>query len=268
MTTLVAKTLGVQLGHKHILSDVSFTAHPGAITVIIGPNGSGKSTLLRALSGEIPFSGSAHLGDTSIAGATPEIMAQKRAVLPQSTPLSFPFQVIEIVRLGLRFRGEGSEAAARDALARVGLRGYEQRFYQDLSGGEQQRAQLARVLCQLWSPTPNTTPRWMFLDEPVSSLDIAHQLDVMQIARRFADEGGGVLAVMHDLNLSAMIADQILVLHEGRIAAAGSVKQTLTDAVLSHVYGCPIQSCRNPAPEQWFFLPQNAGRKAIRENAT
>ncbi len=260
---LLVNELGVRIGRKTILSDVAFSAHSGELTAIVGPNGSGKSTLLKALTGEITSSGTAFLGDANVHTAAPQTLADMRAVLPQSTPMSFPFQVLEVVRLGLRYRVAGSDEAARQALTRVGLRGYEERLYQELSGGEQQRTQLARVLCQVWSPYPAKEPRWLFLDEPVSSLDIAHQLQVMQIARDFADAGGGVLAVMHDLNLSALFADRVLVMHEGRLAAAGSVAETLRDDVLSRVYGCRIESCRTPSPKSWFVLPHLSKGEAM-----
>ena len=98
------------------------------------------------------------------------------------------------------------------ALARVDLAGFEGRMYQELSGGEQQRVQLARVLCQVWTPVAEGRARYLFLDEPVSSLDIGHQLSVMRLARDFAARGGGVVAVMHDLNLTSMFADQVVMM--------------------------------------------------------
>ena len=140
--------------------------------------------------------------------------ASMRAVLPQATALSFPFTVREIVRLGLiggrsgALPGEDERLPDR-ALARVDLDGFAGRFYQELSGGEQQRVQLARVLCQVWAPVLDGRPRYLFLDEPVSSLDIKHQLMIMNIARDFAKRGGGVVAILHDLNLTAMYADRV-----------------------------------------------------------
>jgi len=255
MSVIEVQGLYVSVGRTTILNDVSFHAEPGQVTAIVGPNGSGKSTLLKALTGEISFTGTARMAGFDIATARPDQLADLRAVLAQSTQMSFPFQVIEVVRLGLRFRGPDSEAVALNNLRRVGLSGYEARFYQELSGGEQQRAQLARVLCQAWSPVTPDVPQWLFLDEPVASLDIAHQLEVMNIAKEFAKDGGGVLAVMHDLNLSAMFADQVMMMQKGRLVASGAVSQTLKDDVLSGVYGCRIQSCLAPAPPEWFVLP-------------
>ena len=110
-------------------------------------------------------------------------------------------------------------------MARVDLAGFGARFYQELSGGEQQRVQLARVLCQVWTPVLEGRPRYLFLDEPVSSLDIKHQLVIMDIARDFARRGGGVVAILHDLNLTAMYADRVLVMKRGRVAASGSPRK-------------------------------------------
>src|SRR5690606_21651506 len=126
----------------------------------------------------------------------------------------FPFTVREVVELGL-LDGPGllrHEDRAAQALAAVDLTGFAGRFYQELSGGEQQRVQLARVLCQVWDPVGEDDPRFLLLDEPVSSLDISHQLTIMRLARRFADRGGGVVAIMHDLNLTAMFADHVTIL--------------------------------------------------------
>lgn len=255
---LHAKNISVSYGRKQVLHGLDMTAHPGTLTAIVGPNGSGKTTLMRALTGDVAFGGTITLGDTDIATAKPYDLAAQRAVLPQATPLAFPFQAVEVVRLGLRGGIETNDRLALTALSRVGLDGYANRFYQELSGGEQQRVQLARVLCQVWRPVGSGVPRWLFLDEPVSSLDIGHQLTVMQIARDFARAGGGVVAVMHDLNLSAMFADQIVLMQSGRIIGHGTPDSVLTDTQVSRAYGCDIRTGTAPADGGWFMLPQSA----------
>jgi iron complex transport system ATP-binding protein len=146
----------------------------------------------------------------------------------------------------------------------VGLSGYDNRHFQDLSGGEQQRAHLARVLCQVWEPVVDGQPRWLLLDEPVASLDIGHQLVVMQCLQDYARKGGGVIAVMHDLNLTAMIADQIAMVSDGRIIADGSPEQVLTDVVLSNAYGCALRTNHVPQNCVGFILPQAAGMNETR----
>ena len=182
-----ATGITVRRGRRTTLHAVDFNARPGELTVIVGPNGSGKTTLLQALTGDIPHGGAVSLNGRDTARMTPWDLAAIRAVLPQAAHLAFPFTVIEVVRLGLA----AGLAAGRDdvplrALERVDLAGYANRFYQELSGGEQQRAQLARVLTQVWDPVADGAPHWLFLDEPVSSLDIGHQLSVMKLARDFA----------------------------------------------------------------------------------
>lgn len=259
---VTATRLTVAYGAREILREVDFAARPGALTAIVGPNGSGKTTLIRALSGDLPYRGEAHLGGLQIGRAKPWELAARRGVLAQFTPVAFPFTVAEVVRLG---QSGGLSAGGPDltqrALARVGLAGFEGRNYQELSGGEQQRVQLARVLAQVWEPADGDGPRWLFLDEPVASLDIAHQLEVMQVARDFADAGGGVLAVMHDLNLTAMFADEVALMSAGRIAAQGRPEAVFTDETLSAAYGCRLKVNTAPARSTWL-LPHAASLAA------
>jgi iron complex transport system ATP-binding protein len=256
---LTAANLTVKIGPHSILQDITFQARAGAVTAIVGPNGSGKTTLLRALTGEVATEGRITLNGIGIADARPARLAAIRAVLPQATPLAFPFLVAEVVRLGLTSGLAAAHHSVTDqALAAVGLHGFAARLYQELSGGEQQRVQLARVLAQVWDATGPDGPRWLFLDEPVASLDIAHQLQVMTLARRYADAGGGVVAVMHDLNLTAMFADHVALLGEGRVLAAGRPSDILTDALLSRAYDCRLRV--NTAPSHGtYVLPHVAG---------
>ncbi|NVO28037.1 heme ABC transporter ATP-binding protein [Donghicola sp. C2-DW-16] len=257
---LIANDIRVRLGSKEILRGVTTSFAPAQVSVIVGPNGSGKTTLLRTLTAELPCTGQITLNGHDI-GTTPAWkLAAIRAVLPQSTVLAFPFTVAEVVRLGqMGGIGAGGPDRTVEALNRVGLQNYGERFYSDLSGGEQQRVQLARVLLQVWRPVGSDgSPRWLILDEPVSSLDIGHQLMVMQIARDFADQGGGVVAVMHDLNLSAMFADHMVLMRDGRIAAQGLVREVLVDHHLSAAYGCDLRVGVAPPEQPLFVLPQAA----------
>lgn len=254
---LHAVNLTVSIGRRLVLDEVDFTARPGEVTAIVGPNGSGKTTLLRALSGDLPFRGSAILNGLPIA-TTPEWkLAALRAVLAQATPVGFAFTVLEVVRLGLG-ASAGRETDPQAALAQVGLAGYEARLFPELSGGEQARVHLARVLVQLGAPTGPDGPRWLFLDEPVAALDIGHQLQVMRLAERFARAGGGVVAVLHDLNLTAQFASSTALLAHGRLVAQGPTADVLSDTRLSAVYRCPIRLNVAPEAGRWF-LPQMAG---------
>jgi iron complex transport system ATP-binding protein len=255
---LNAKNISVHYGRQRILFDVGFRAEAGALTAIVGPNGSGKSTLLKAITGEITYDGAVNLNGRDINGRKPWELAAMRAVLPQATPLAFPFTVAEVVRLGLTSGvSAADDGLVPQALQRVGLASYGTRFYQELSGGEQQRVQLARVLAQVWEPIAHCVPRWLFLDEPVSALDIGHQLLVMQIARDFADAGGGVVAVMHDLNLTAMFSDQVALISDGVIIAQDAPEHVLTDDHLSHAYHCHLRVNAIP-PAGTYLLPHLA----------
>ncbi|MCA0025555.1 MULTISPECIES: heme ABC transporter ATP-binding protein [unclassified Mesorhizobium] len=258
-----ARDVSVAIGRKGIVAGVDFEVRPGEISAIVGPNGSGKTTFLKALSGELAHTGRIAINGRELSTITPVEAATLRAVLPQATTLSFPFTVREIVRLGLVGGRSGvlpgeDERLPERALARVDLDGFAGRFYQELSGGEQQRVQLARVLCQIWAPVLDGKPRYLFLDEPVSSLDIKHQLIIMNIARDFARTGGGVVAILHDLNLTAMYADRIFVMHRGRLAATGSPQDVLSDDLIERVFGCRLRVGVLPAGNMPFVLPQSA----------
>ena len=255
---LEARNIHVRLGRTAILHGIDMQAARGQFTVIIGPNGSGKTTLLRALTGEIGFTGEVRLNGVDIASARAPDLAGMRGVLPQSANLSFPFTVHEVVRLGLTTGVQsGVDAGARieEALAAVDMDGFGGRFYQELSGGEQQRVQLARVLTQVWEPVFDGKPRCLFLDEPISSLDIRHQLQIMQIARRYAEAGGGVVAILHDLNLTAHFADHAVLMNRGRVHASGGPQMVLTPLNLETVYGCPMAVGTVPAGMDFFVLP-------------
>ncbi|MFN3273828.1 MAG: heme ABC transporter ATP-binding protein [Paracoccus sp. (in: a-proteobacteria)] len=263
--SLCARNLHITLSGRPVLHGVDLTAPAGRVTAIIGPNGSGKTTLLRALTGEVaPACGGVTLNGRDIGGQTPQALARQRAVLPQHSALSFPFTAAEVVRIALESlpMPEPERAALiRRALARVGLSGHAGRLWQTMSGGEQQRVQLARALAQIWAPPGEMGeaggPRWLLLDEPVSSLDIAHQLAVMHLARDHAADGGATVAVMHDLNLTAMFADHVLLLRDGRVLAEGPPDLVLTDPLLERAYGCALRILHAPETGVWL-LPQSA----------
>jgi iron complex transport system ATP-binding protein len=257
------RAISISLGSKPIVSNVDFAAYPGELTAIVGPNGSGKTTLLRALCGELPYHGHISFNGHDLSTMLPVSQASLRAVLPQDTSLSFPFTVREIVKLGLigGYAGpekERAEDLPEKALAAVDLEGFAGRLYQELSGGERQRVQLARVLCQVWCPLVDGEPRYLLLDEPVSNLDIKHQLTIMNIARDFARRGGGVVAILHDLNLTAMYANKVLVLQQGRRLAFGEPANILNDDLMQQAFNCGLRVGVLPQHGTPFVLPQSA----------
>ncbi len=253
---LTIRSLHVELGRAPVLKGISVTAKAGHATAVIGPNGSGKTTLLRAISGDVNYSGQILLDGEDIAALKPWELAARRAVLPQAATLAFPFTVAEVVRLGLT---SGPHAARTDliarALAEVEMDPFAGRLYQELSGGQQARVQLARIRVQIWEPVAAGRARWLFLDEPVASLDIAHQIGVMRLLRRFADAGGGVVMVLHDLNLAAMAADTVWLIHDGQMLQAGPPRDVIGGPALATAYGCPITANHMPAPGTTYVLP-------------
>jgi iron complex transport system ATP-binding protein len=260
---LVVERVGVSAGKTRIVQDLSFHAKAGEVLAIIGPSGSGKTTLMKAMTGELPYSGGITLAGLEVGGLSPEVLAAMRGVLPQTSQISFPLNVAEVVGLGLTSsRRERAFRARRiaEALAKVGLSGFEGRSYQELSGGEQQRVQLARVLCQVWDPLPQEgLPHWLFLDEPVSSLDIKHQVQIMQLAADYAKRGGGVVAVMHDLNLTAAFADQVLVMQGGRRLAFGARDEVMQAELLSKAYDFPLEILTRPGGGRPVIVPMDNG---------
>jgi iron complex transport system ATP-binding protein len=250
--------VGVIIGGRAILSDIDLGLAPGKVTVLIGPNGAGKSTLLKVMAGERrPTAGSVRLHGRPIARTRPAELAALRAVLPQSVALAFPFRVREVVRMGLPqaiARRRADEIVER-ALAAVWLAAFADKEATTLSGGEQQRAHLARVLAQLWAAPDLGLARYLLLDEPTASLDLAHQLLVLEVARAHAAAGGGVLAVMHDLNLAAMMGDRIVAIAGGRIVADGPPAAVIDDRLLAGTYGTDLRV--GVAPDTVFVLPQS-----------
>jgi len=259
------RDMSLHRGSRCILCGLNLDIRPGEVTVILGPNGSGKSTLLNALAGTMPFEGAVRLNGHDVARCGPARMAEERAMLAQHSELAFPFRVSEVVALGARGQLAGRPAAlaarVEALLAQLGLGGFGPRNACALSGGEAQRMHLARVLLQ--AETGAGAPPWLFLDEPVSSLDLAHQLAVMDEARAFARRGGGVIAVLHDLNLAVRAADRLLVLHEGRLRADGPPARVLGDALLDEVFACAAPMNRIPLDRPFLLVQAEASHATL-----
>lgn len=235
-----AEAVSVALSGREVVRGVTLTLRPGELTIIVGPNGAGKTTLLRALVGDIPAStGKIRFHGIAIGKWSGRDLARRRAVLSQSQHLAFPFTVHEVVALGLR-AGEGGRSGVDpvgEALGRVDLAGYQGRYFQQLSGGEQQRVHLARVLSQLGPPVRDGGANWLFLDEPTASLDIRHQFQILDLARMHARGGGGAVAILHDINLATDYADRLVVIARGEVAGDGPPDAVLTEGLIENVFG-------------------------------
>jgi iron complex transport system ATP-binding protein len=207
-----------------------------------------------------PSRGAALLDGRPLSAWPQRLLARRRAVLAQSQQVAFPFTVFEVVALGQTGRSLSSPQARRqilECLAAVDLAGYEGRFFQQLSGGEQQRVHIARVLCQLdtAAEAPQAGARWLFLDEPTQSLDIAHQLVVLDLARRHVASGGGALAILHDLNLASLYADRLIIVERGRIVADGMPQAVLTEERIRAVFGERLRIVRDGPDARPSILP-------------
>jgi iron complex transport system ATP-binding protein len=264
--SLEARQISVTIGRARLLDQVSLCLEAGRLIAVLGANGAGKSTLLKALSGDIAISAGAVLLDgKALSEWRPIEMARRRAVLPQDSTLNFPFSAFEVVLMGRMphckgIEGERDRQIAYAALERVGVAELARRSYITLSGGERQRVQLARVLAQIWEGGEQT--RFLLLDEPTASLDLAHQHSTLVAARQFAQQGVGVLAILHDLNLAARYADHVLILKAGRVLAEGTPQATLTAEIIEAAFETPVVVIPHPKFDCPLIVPIPSGEDA------
>jgi len=257
--SLEARQISVTIGKARLLDEVSLCLEAGRLVAVLGANGAGKSTLLKALSGDIAVSaGTVLLDGRALSEWRPAEIARRRAVLPQDSTLNFPFSAFEVALMGRMphckgIEGERDRQIAQAALERAGVAEVAQRSYTTLSGGERQRVQLARVLAQIWECGEQTC--FLLLDEPTSSLDLAHQHSTLAVARQFAEQGVGVLAILHDLNLAARYADYILILKTGRVLAEGTPQATLTTEIIEAAFETPVVVMPHPKFDCPLIVP-------------
>ncbi|WP_298406855.1 heme ABC transporter ATP-binding protein [uncultured Chloroflexus sp.] len=263
MELLVAHEIGYRTDGRWLVQSVSLSLSAGEVVILVGPNGAGKSTLLSLLAGDLsPTTGEIWLERHNLNRMSALAQAQRRAVLRQQIIVTFPFTALEVALMGraphLRGQAESKRdlAIVEEALAQTETTSFATRPLPTLSGGEQARVQMARVLAQ-------TTPI-LLLDEPTAALDLRHQHRILQLARRAADQGGAALIVLHDVNLAALYADRIGVMHQGRLHAIGSPWDVLRADLLSDVYGVPITVQPHPraATPLVLSLPEDHTRSA------
>lgn len=231
--------LSLALRGRQVLCDISGQFPPASVTVILGANGAGKSTLLSCLAAlRLPDSGAVTLDGKPLLSIPPMERARQIGLLPQQADIHWDINVRALVALGRlphhgRWgRGAADEAAIDEAMAQTDCARFAARKAQRLSGGEQARVLLARVLAG--------QPDWILADEPLANLDPAHQLDAMDCFRAAASAGAGVVLVLHDLTQAARIADHLIVMKEGGIIASGSSAEVLTPEVLQAACGVRV----------------------------
>ncbi len=223
------------------LDGVTLDVAPGGVTAIVGPNGAGKTTLAKLCTGlVVPTAGRVAFAGRALAEWTPRALARRVAVVPQLETIAFPISVERYVALG-RLPHLGPWAAMGDddrrlvasAMECCGLAPFADRTMDRLSGGERQRARIARALAQ--------DAGALVLDEPSTALDLRHAMELFGLARGFADRGGAVLLITHDVNAAARVADTLVVLDKGRVRAAGAPADVMHPDFLADVFGWPIR---------------------------
>jgi iron complex transport system ATP-binding protein len=257
MTAMIeARTISYQAGGRSLIDGIDLTIDSGTLTIIVGPNGAGKSTLLRTLCGELaPTQGEVLLNQEPLRTVSAWRLAHRRAVMPQASELGFPFTAFEVASLGVEGIGQGLSRSDRqriiiEALDQADVGHLARRNYQTLSGGERQRVHFARVLAQLAAGRTVEERQVLFLDEPIASLDLKHQLALLNKAKSLAQGGLTVIAVLHDLQLASEFGDTLVLLHGGRLVARGSADDVLNPRRLADVFGVSLIPSALP-PNPW-----------------
>ncbi len=242
-----AKDIGYAYGDLRVLKGVSFSVQQGDFFIIIGPNGSGKTTLLKCISGILKHqAGILEILGTPLQDYSRKSLARSIALVPQMAPVDFPFTVTELVLMGrsphlgiLGVEHEKDLEIANQAMDFTGVGSLAHRKVDQLSGGERQRVMIARAICQ--------EPKIILLDEPTASLDLAHQVRVMDLMERLREERKvSILMVSHDINLAAMYGNRLMLLKEGHIVSIGPPARVLTFQTLEEAYRCPLLVDKSP----------------------
>lgn len=235
---------------EELLSGIDFQLERGQVLGILGPNGAGKTSLLNVLCGSVHLSsGELRLGDKALTDWPVRARACAQAVLPQQSSLNFPYTVEEVILLGRTPHSSGSAVDAQilnETLKATDTDDLRHRIYTQLSGGEKQRVQLARVFAQLWRPQDSDV-RVLLLDEPTSALDLSHQQLIMASIRELAAQGCAVAMVLHDFNLAARYTDLCLVLHQGQQQVCGTPSDVLTPEMFRRVFDVEVTVTEHPA---------------------
>jgi iron complex transport system ATP-binding protein len=264
---LAAHNVHFAIEGRPLVRGVTLEMHPGEVLALVGPNGAGKSTFLRLLSGELqPTAGSVELEGSDLRSWPLMERARRRSVMPQSSNVAFSFNVLEVVLMGRSPHcgggaGERDHEIARAAMELMNVDEFSGRSMDTLSGGEQQRVQLARVLAQIWEDNDGGT-RYLLLDEPIASMDVAFQHETLCAARNFSERGAGVLVILHDINMAAMYADRIAVLDQGCLRACGTASAIVTESMMKDVFRIDTCVHRHPHSNCPVVIPSPRGTGA------
>jgi len=247
---LTADRVSLAVDRVPLVRDASVRVQPGRVIAIMGPNGAGKTTLLRLIAGDVaPDTGAVTYDGQALEQISLTERARRRAVVTQRSSIAFGFSVLETVLIG-RYPHGGDHAGtidiriARRALARAGVAEFESRRVTTLSGGELARVMLARAMAQI---DGDAGARYLLLDEPTGALDPAHQHHILRLLREMARESVGVFMILHDLNLAARYADEIVLMRSGSVTACGSPDEVLTPALIAATFDVEAVIVPNPS---------------------
>jgi iron complex transport system ATP-binding protein len=248
MVSFVMKDISFSYLNGFSLRHIDLTVKAGEAVALLGPNGSGKTTLIKLAAGVLrPGQGEVLLDGTSLRRLSRKEIARRVAVVPQSFNIPFAFTVEEVVMLGrtpfiktLSSETERDYSIAKQAMELTGIEQFSTRTFNELSGGERQKAVLAMALAQ--------QPKLLLLDEPTAHLDINHQVEILELVRSLNRERGvTVVGAMHDLNLAALYFDRLLMLKEGAIFAEGPPAAVLTEGIIQDVFGSSVYIEQHPS---------------------
>ena len=256
--SIKARQVSLCRGNRWLLSNIKLDIDCGQMLGVIGPNGSGKTTLLSLLAGDFsPSSGEIYYENLLINDYTLIDRAKYRSVMSQRQEIVFNYTVREIVEMGIVDEsGININTHTTDRVQNIiellQLEELRDRNVRTLSGGEQQRVHIARALVQIWQEKSYADPRFLLLDEPTSSLDLAHEIQVLEILRAEVKKGLGVMVVFHDLNLTAHFADKVALISRGKIVAYGTPEQVLEPEILTNIYGLAMTVSKKPLRVSYY----------------
>jgi iron complex transport system ATP-binding protein len=257
--SISVQNFSINIQNNVIVKEATMEVRDNQITTIIGPNGAGKSTLLKAIVGDIETSE----GALQINGQTIDPRSGNRerarsiAILPQLSLLNFPYTVEEVVELGRTPHETGKtidDKIIQECLAVVEMNHFSKRFYTQLSGGEKQRVQIARVLAQIWRAEDCQTQRTLILDEPTASLDLGHQQTLMHFLQKFIADNVSILMVLHDLNTAAQYSNHLVTMKQGRIIFQGKPDDVLKTEILNDLFEVDCHVITHPATGKPIIL--------------
>lgn len=256
---LRAEHLTFKIGQQTLIDDVSLRLMPGEFTMVLGPNGAGKSTLLKLLTGtETSQQGQVYYGDQLLKAIPLTTLARQKAVLSQLLSLPFDLSVTDVVMMG-RYPyfdltpTHADNQIADGCLDSVGMLAFKSRAFASLSGGEKQKVHLARVLAQLHRNPNDQSIKYLFLDEPISALDIHYQHQILGLVKELASQNMVVFVIVHDINLALQYAQTVILIDQGRIFGMGSPNEVLTEAAIETVFKL----------RPWFMAHPETGRRVM-----